>query len=93
MLRAGTLYFCFLPLICDRGQSRVDDEAQRMWNYMRDIEVRLRTLEAHIAVLLAATQAAQARGNYLPGWIIAVIGLLVSILSVTASLWATGKTP
>lgn len=82
----------------------MDDETQRMWNYIRDIEARasasvrdlegrVRTLESHIAVLLAATQAAQARGNYLPGWIIAVIGLLVSVISVTASLWATGKTP
>lgn len=65
----------------------------RLWGTLRDLEIRMRTLEANIAVLLAANQAAQARGNYLPGWIIAIIGILVSAISVTASLWATGRTP
>lgn len=74
------------------GIVRVDDQPQ-IWSNLRDLEIRVRTLEAHIAVLLAANQAAQARGNYLPGWIIAIIGILVSAISVTASLWATGRTP
>ena len=69
------------------------DEQPQIWSSIRDLEIRIRTLEAHIAVLLAANQQAQARGNYLPGWIIAIIGILVSAISVTASLWATGRTP
>lgn len=70
----------------------VEDE-RNLWSYVRELEARVRSLEASIAVLLAANQQAQARSNYLPGWIIAVIGILVSAVSVTASLWATGRTP
>ena len=76
-----------------QGRLCVDDEARRLWDTMRDIEMRLRSLEASIAVLIAARQTEQSRSNYLPGWIIAIIGLLVSAISVTASLWAAGGTP
>ena len=66
---------------------------RNVWDAYREIEARVRALESQIAVLLAANQANIARNNYLPGWIIAIIGILVSAVSVTASLWATGHTP
>ena len=65
----------------------MDDEARRLWDTIHDFEMRLRSLEASIAVLIAARQMEQSRSNYLPGWIIAIIGLLISLVSVSTSLW------
>lgn len=65
-------------------------DARNVWDAYRDLEARVRAIEASIAVLLAANQAAQTRNNYLPGWVIGIIGITISAISVAASLWATG---
>ena len=60
---------------------------------IRDIELRMRSLEERVAVLVAISQQQMARVNNIPGWVIAGLGLLFSAIGVLASMWATGRTP
>lgn len=61
-----------------------------MWNYVDGLEARLRVVEATIAVHSAHLNQIQMRGNYLPAWLIASVGVAVSVISVLISLWAGG---